>query len=106
MRICLYEDRRVADLGPLTLTRPAADLLCGLTPLGHKPARYFDADVVGHLCRPVLAELLRSRDPAAPVNDPAWLRSAPTVLVNARWLPPARPAISIANASEWPVPNA
>lgn len=99
MRICLYEDRRTADLGPLTLTRPAADLLCGLSSLGEKQARYFGAEVVGHLCRPVLAELLRGRDPFAPINDPAWLRSAPTVLVNGRWLPPAgfprlRPALT------------
>jgi UDP-N-acetylglucosamine diphosphorylase/glucosamine-1-phosphate N-acetyltransferase len=88
MRICIYEDRRTADLGPLTLTRPTADLLCGLGSLGEKQARYFGAEVVGHLCRPVLADLIRARDPLVPVNDPAWLRSAPTVLVNARWLPP------------------
>jgi UDP-N-acetylglucosamine diphosphorylase/glucosamine-1-phosphate N-acetyltransferase len=95
MRICIYEDRRTADLGPLTLTRPAADLLCGLGSLGEKQARYFGAESVGFLCRPALADLLRTRPAVAAVNDPAWLRSAPTVLVNARWLPPAptRPRI-------------
>lgn len=77
MRICLYEDRRVADLAPLTLTRPAADLLCGLSPLGHKHARHFAAGVVGHLCRPHLAELVRAANPGSPVNDSAWLRFAP-----------------------------
>ena len=61
MRICLYEDRRVADLFPLTLTRPAADLLCGLTTLGQKHARHFAAEVVGYLCRPALVEWLRAR---------------------------------------------
>jgi UDP-N-acetylglucosamine diphosphorylase/glucosamine-1-phosphate N-acetyltransferase len=101
MRICIYEDRRTADLGPLTLTRPASDLLCGLTSLGEKQARYFGAEIVGHLCRPVLADLLRSRDPLVPVNDLAWLRSATTLLVNGRWLPPshtphARPVVSSA----------
>jgi UDP-N-acetylglucosamine diphosphorylase/glucosamine-1-phosphate N-acetyltransferase len=88
MRICLYEDRRAADLNPLTLTRPASDLLCGLTTLGAKQVRHFAPEVVGHLCRPALAEWLRARAPGEPVNDPGWLRSAPTVLVNARWLPP------------------
>jgi UDP-N-acetylglucosamine diphosphorylase/glucosamine-1-phosphate N-acetyltransferase len=88
MRICLYEDRRAADLYPLTLTRTASDLLCGLTTLGAKQVRHFAPEVVGHLCRPALAAWLRARSPDAPVNDPAWLRAAPTVLVNARWLPP------------------
>ncbi len=91
MRICLYEDRRTADLGPLTLTRPASDLLCGLTSLGEKQARYFGGGVIGYLCRPVLADLIRARDPFAPVNDPIWLRAGPTVLVNSRWLAPAPP---------------
>ena len=88
MRICLYEDRRTAELFPLTLTRPASDLLCGLTTLGAKQVRHFAPEVVGHLCRPALAGWLRGRAPGEPVNDPAWLRAAPTVLVNARWLPP------------------
>lgn len=96
MRICLFEDGHVADLAPLTLTRPVADLLCGLTSLGEKLGRHFAAEVVGHLVRPAMAELLRAREPDVPVNDPGWLRLAPTVLVNARWLPPPRARISLA----------
>jgi UDP-N-acetylglucosamine diphosphorylase/glucosamine-1-phosphate N-acetyltransferase len=91
MRICIADDRRAADLGPLTATRPASDLLCGLTTLAEKQARFFRAERVGYLVRPELAGLLRARDPAAPVNDPAWLRAAPTVLVNSRWLAPPPP---------------
>lgn len=94
MRICLFEDRRAADLNPLTLTRPASDLLCGTTTLGTKLAHHLGADVVGHLCRPALADWLRARDPRCPVNDPAWLRAAPTVLVNGRWLRPHTPPLS------------
>lgn len=89
MRICLYEDRRAADLYPLALTRPASDLLCGLSTLGAKQARHFGAASVGYLCRPALAPVLRAR--GAPANDPGWLRAAPAVLVNARWLPPTEP---------------
>ena len=89
MRICLFEDRRAADLAPLTLTRPASDLLCGLSSLGDKLARHFQASVVGHLVRPLLADVIHARDPSVPVNHPVWLRAAPTVLVNGRWLPPA-----------------
>src|SRR5262245_23361388 len=89
MRICLYEDRRGTTLHPLTLTRPASDLVCGLTTLAQKQIRYFGAEVVGYLCRPVLADWLRVREPRALVNEPVWLRAAPTVLVNGRWFPPA-----------------
>jgi UDP-N-acetylglucosamine diphosphorylase / glucose-1-phosphate thymidylyltransferase / UDP-N-acetylgalactosamine diphosphorylase / glucosamine-1-phosphate N-acetyltransferase / galactosamine-1-phosphate N-acetyltransferase len=94
MRICLYEDRHVRGLEPLTLTRPTIDLLSGLTTLGEKHTRHFSATSVGHLCRPVVADLIRGRDPGAPVNNPTWLRGAPTILVNARWVPPPQPALS------------
>jgi UDP-N-acetylglucosamine diphosphorylase/glucosamine-1-phosphate N-acetyltransferase len=87
MRICIFEDRRAADLAPLTLTRPASDLLCGLSSLADKQVRHFGAAAGGHLVRPVLADVVHARDPAVPVNHPVWLRAAPTVLVNARWLP-------------------
>ncbi|HEV3385939.1 MAG TPA: putative sugar nucleotidyl transferase, partial [Gemmata sp.] len=88
MRICIYEDRHVRGLEPLTLTRPVMDLLCGLTTLGEKQARFFAATAIGHLCRPLVAEQIRTRDQLTRVNDPGWLRAAPTVLVNARWIPP------------------
>lgn len=91
MRICVYEDRHVRGLEPLTLTRPAADLLCGLTTLLEKQVGYFAATAVGHMCRPGMTDLIRVRDPHAMVNDPTWLRGAPTILVNARWVPPPRP---------------
>ncbi len=91
MRICIYDDRRAAGLWPLTATRPASDLLCGLTTLAEKQARFFRADRVGYLVRAELAPLLKAREPDAPVNDPAWLRAAPTVLANSRWLTPPPP---------------
>jgi UDP-N-acetylglucosamine diphosphorylase / glucose-1-phosphate thymidylyltransferase / UDP-N-acetylgalactosamine diphosphorylase / glucosamine-1-phosphate N-acetyltransferase / galactosamine-1-phosphate N-acetyltransferase len=99
MRICIYEDRRTADLEPLTHTRPASDLLCGMDSLGEKQARYFAAEISGYLCRPHLAASVRERRPDSPVNDPSWLRSAPTVLVNARWLPPAPAGLRLAPAT-------
>ena len=42
-RVCLFEDDAVAGLEPLALTRPAFDLLCGLTSLGDKQCRAFGA---------------------------------------------------------------
>ncbi len=41
MRLCLVEDNAVVNLEPLTLTRPAYDLLLGQTSLGSKLARAF-----------------------------------------------------------------
>ncbi|HZT79774.1 MAG TPA: putative sugar nucleotidyl transferase, partial [Gemmataceae bacterium] len=89
MRVCLFEDRGAATLEPLALTRPAFDLLCGQTSLGGKQCQYFAPCEVGVLVRPFLADVCRLQRPATPVNDLAWLRAGPTVLVNGRWLPPA-----------------
>jgi UDP-N-acetylglucosamine diphosphorylase/glucosamine-1-phosphate N-acetyltransferase len=94
MRICIFEDRHARGLEPLALTRPVADLVCGLSTLGDKHVRHFAATSIGHLCRPAVADLVRGRDVLASVNDPTWLRGAPTVLVNARWVAPGRPAVS------------
>jgi UDP-N-acetylglucosamine diphosphorylase/glucosamine-1-phosphate N-acetyltransferase len=87
MRVCLFEDRFVADLEPLTLTRPAFELLCGQTSLAAKQIHACNADVAGYLIRPHLADVVRLQHPGKPINDLDWLRSAPTLLVNARWLP-------------------
>jgi UDP-N-acetylglucosamine diphosphorylase/glucosamine-1-phosphate N-acetyltransferase len=88
MRVCFFEDRGVTNLEPLTLTRPAFELLCGQASLAARQSRYFAPCEVGALVRPVLADLYRAAHPDTPVNDLAWLRAGPTVLVNGRWLPP------------------
>lgn len=86
-RVCLFEDSRVGDLEPLSLTRPAFDLFCGATSLADKQCRLFGISNVGALVRPYLADLCRLRRPGWPVNDATWLRARPTILVNGRWLP-------------------
>jgi UDP-N-acetylglucosamine diphosphorylase/glucosamine-1-phosphate N-acetyltransferase len=89
MRVCLFEDRRVVDLEPITLTRPAFALLCGQQSLACRQRRFFGDLPTGLLVRPHLAELSRLAHPRMAVNDTAWLRSGPTIFVNGRWLPPA-----------------
>src|SRR5205085_2283433 len=89
MRVCLFEDHLVADLEPLCLTRPAFELLCGCSRLADKQLRHFDARSAGAIVRPHLAPTAQEEFPGVAVNDPAWLRGGPVVLVNARWLPPA-----------------
>lgn len=99
MRICLFEDDRVSQLEPLSLTRPAFELLCGSSSLEAKQCRQFAPCGVGYLVRPYLADLVRLQHPSAPVNDLTWLRSEPTVLVNGRWLPPPGSALDLAGPS-------
>src|SRR5262249_193969 len=94
MRVCLFEDDGVSSLDPLTATRPAFDLLCGATSLAARQCRHFAPCAVGALVRPHLAALFRLPYPQPPGNDPAGLGAGPPVLVNGRWLPPARVAIS------------
>ena len=81
MRVCHFEDRAVADLEPLTLTRPVFDLLCGQTSLADKQARHFQASERTAVVRPHLAGL--SGLPA-PNRTPGLV-----AVVNGRWLPPA-----------------
>jgi UDP-N-acetylglucosamine diphosphorylase/glucosamine-1-phosphate N-acetyltransferase len=96
MRICVFEDRGVERLEPLTLTRPAFDLWGGFTSLLTRQQRHFAATATAVLVRPPLADWCRQAHPDLAVNDTAWLRTGANVLVNARWLaPPGRaPAAS------------
>lgn len=92
MRICLFEDARVATLEPIALSRPAFELRCGFTTLAQKYRRLFQPRATFVLVRPHLAELYARQNPTIAVNDTDAMAEETTVLVNARWLPPARPA--------------
>jgi len=87
MRICVFEDRAVETLEPLTLTRPAFALRCGAFSVLERQERVCAATQTGAIVRPVLADLCRRSHPALTVNDPRWLAEQPALLVNARWLP-------------------
>lgn len=93
MRACLFEDRGAIGLAPLSLTRPTFDLICGAGPLAEQQLHAVPRAEVGALVRPELADLVRQERPDFVVNNSAWLRDAPVVLINGRWLPPlpARP---------------
>jgi hypothetical protein len=93
--VCLYEDAAVAELEPLTLTRPAFDLWCGAGPLLRRQLRACGAQRAHALVRQPLAALCRLEHPELTVNDPSALWGRPVVLINARWLPPARGMIDL-----------
>jgi UDP-N-acetylglucosamine diphosphorylase/glucosamine-1-phosphate N-acetyltransferase len=92
MRLCLVEDHAVAGLEPLTLTRPASELLLGRTTLGEAIARAVDVGPGparrGAIVRPYLAAIQRRRDPHTAINDADWLGRAEVLVANARWVPP------------------
>jgi UDP-N-acetylglucosamine diphosphorylase/glucosamine-1-phosphate N-acetyltransferase len=92
MRICVFEDRGVEFLAPLSLTRPVFDLWCGASSLLSRQVRHVSAKEIGLLVRPTLASLCRLTHAGCHVNDFAWLRAAGAVLLNGRWLPPLEPA--------------
>ena len=91
MRICVFEDTGVANLEPLSLTRPAFDLRIGASTLLSRFQRIFPAAQLGAIVRPALADLCRQMHPEMAVNDADWLRRDPVLFLNARWLPPAVP---------------
>ena len=91
MRVCLFEDNRVLDLEPLTLTRPALSC-CAAASASPRSSSAPSRRRRGAVVRPHLAVLTLQTNPALAVNDRAWLASGGVVLVNSpRRLPPARP---------------
>src|SRR5262245_55154076 len=88
MRLCVYEDRNVAFLEPLTLCRPAFDLWCGSRTLLRRQRHYFGAAAPSLRVRPHLVEVCREAHPESAVGD--WSVADPDahVRVNARWMPP------------------
>lgn len=87
MRLCVVEDRGVLSLEPLTLTRPAFALRCGAFTLLDRQRRALAATECGAVVRPEVAAVAQLLHPELAVNDTAWLAQAPTLFVNARWLP-------------------
>jgi UDP-N-acetylglucosamine diphosphorylase / glucose-1-phosphate thymidylyltransferase / UDP-N-acetylgalactosamine diphosphorylase / glucosamine-1-phosphate N-acetyltransferase / galactosamine-1-phosphate N-acetyltransferase len=91
VRLCVFEDAGVANLEPLSLTRPAFDLWLGTTTLLTRFQRLFPTAEVGAIVRPSLTDLCRLSHPTVAVNDLDWLQRGPVLFVNARWLPLAVP---------------
>ncbi len=87
MRFLLYEDAQAASLNPLTLLRPAFELLCGRESLRRRLQRWFPSARFGVQIRPWLQSVFQEEHPEMSVNDLSWLQQEPTLVVNGRWLP-------------------
>jgi len=86
MKLCVFEDSGVEFLEPISLTRPAFDLRCGIGTLLDRQRRLFGNLEAGAWVRPNLVRFASLSHPAMPFNDNDWLRRGRTNLVNSRWL--------------------
>ncbi|WP_166831248.1 putative sugar nucleotidyl transferase [Thalassoroseus pseudoceratinae] len=101
MRIAFYEDERVKDLAPLTLTRPAYELLCGRFSVrerwqDHLSTSSEKPEWLGFV-RPELAAVCRERNPEVVVNDFVGLQYESTLLINGRWIDSPADALQLTN---------
>ena len=85
-RFAFFEDDRAEQFSPLSLLRPVFDLRCGHFSLRERWTVSTGNPNFGALIRPHLAETYSESHPTARVNDRNWLRAAPTLLLNGRWL--------------------
>ncbi len=83
VNLCIFEDEYSARLHPLTLTRPAFDLRCGISLLREKIAHRFPESRVHLFCREYLAEVVREATPGVTVNQ---LPSEPCLFINSRFI--------------------
>ena len=88
MRVAFFEDRTALEFGPIAQLRPVFELLCGHFSVRERIIRSHRVTDWGAFLRPGLSAAYHERHPEANVNDPAWLKDAPTLFVNGRWHAP------------------
>ena len=97
-RLLIFEDASAENLKPLTWTRPAWGLRCGIVTLARKiTAAYGDVEAVYHL-RPYLADVVREERAVPVVSSAADAKShlaGPLLLVSGRILADAQFAARI-----------
>ncbi len=68
MQICIFEDDKINQFNPLTLTRPVYDLVCGIYTLREKIIHLFPKTRVSLHCRKYLEETLKLQNPKFEIN--------------------------------------
>ncbi|MFQ6067637.1 MAG: putative sugar nucleotidyl transferase [bacterium] len=83
--LCIFEDRKVENFYPLTLTRPVYELRCGISNLWEKISRISEGSL--HLlCREYLSRVTSQRINKARVNQLQDLKDGDILFVNGRVL--------------------
>ncbi len=85
-RIALFEDESWRRFQPLSLLRPVFELCCGQGSVRERLQRHVEDVEWGALVREELGDVYREEQADIAVNDFDWLRQAPTLLLNGRWL--------------------
>ena len=87
MRVAFYEDRTATDqFSPIALLRPVFELLCGHFSVRERGLRFLPVTDWGAFLRSELVDVYREDHPESHVNDLDWLRQAPTLFINGRWI--------------------
>lgn len=85
MKACIFEDGKVDNLYPLTLTRPVFELRCGGIPLTGRIRRLLPKVDIVYFMRGYLAELFKEQASNAIVNELKALRDD-ILMINGRLL--------------------
>ena len=90
--LCIFEDKKVENFYPLTLTRPVYDLRCGISVLWEKTLRAISEDGgvnkenIYLLCRSYLAPIVAQRLGVSRVNQLKELKKNSVLFINGRLL--------------------
>ncbi|MCH8171346.1 MAG: hypothetical protein IIB07_09530 [Bacteroidetes bacterium] len=68
MQICIFEDDKIEQFKPLTLSRPVYDLVCGINTLREKIERHFPGKKISLHCRKYLVESVKEQNPKTELN--------------------------------------
>jgi len=81
--LCIFEDKKVENFYPLTLTRPVYDLRCGISTLWEKISRISEENL--HLlCREYLSRVTSQRIKKVRVNQLEDLKDEDMLFANGR----------------------
>lgn len=84
VHVCIFEDREAEQLFPLTLTKPAYDLLLGSSTLFEKIFRHFGHANISLHCRDYLKECNKKQHPGLSINTINM--GTPCLFINSRVL--------------------
>lgn len=68
MQICIFEDNKIDQFYPLTLSRPVYELVCGINTLRDKIERHFPGEKISLHCRKYLEESVKNQNPKIEIN--------------------------------------